>query len=250
MDLDVGRGLRRLNLGVGLAHAVQAVLILTMSNGLAFTVVGAWLTDDPVNQRGVQLPEAVFDLRVGTLVAVFLAFAAIDHLLLASPLLFDRYRAMIDKRRNPIRWIEYSISSSIMIVLIATLTGIRDVAALVGLFGVNSCMILFGLLMERSQGTGERPDWLAFWFGSIAGAVPWIAISIYTLGGPAPPAFVYVIIGVEFVFFMSFAVNMWLQHAGIGKWASYVHGERAFIWLSLGSKSALAWLVFGNVLRA
>lgn len=252
--LDDGqrRGLRRLNVGIGLAHLVQAGIVLALSNDLAFTVTAGFLSDDPVNQRGPVTPEGIFDLAIGPLVAVFLLFAAVDHLVTAAPRAFDSYTDLVERRRNDIRWAEYSVSSSIMIVLIAMLVGIRDVAALTAIFGVNSSMILFGILMERSEDPNAEggPDWLPFIFGSIAGAVPWIAIGIYTLGGPAPPAFVYVILVVEFVFFMSFAVNMWLQYARKGKWQSYVYGEKAFIWLSLGAKSALAWLVFANVLRS
>ena len=55
--------------------------------------------------------------------------------------------------------------------------GVRDIAALLAIFGVNTAMILFGLLMERHQEPGSA-DWSAYWFGSLAGVVPWIAIAI------------------------------------------------------------------------
>jgi len=145
---------------------------------------------------------------------------------------------------------EYSISSSLMIVLIAMITGIADVAALVALFGVNGSMILFGLLQEHYEPPG-RPGWLPFIFGSIAGTVPWIAIGIYlwSPGSAAePPAFVYAIFVSLFVFFNSFAVNMVLQYARVGPWRSYLFGEFVYVALSLVAKSALAWQVFANTL--
>ena len=39
---------------------------------------------------------------------------------------------------------EYSLTSSIMIVLIAQIVGIFDVAAIIAFFGVNVSMVLFG----------------------------------------------------------------------------------------------------------
>jgi hypothetical protein len=149
---------------------------------------------------------------------------------------------------NYARWIEYSVSASIMIVLIGLFVGIRDLAAVVAVFAANTAMILFGLLMERQQRPG-RADWSAFWFGSLIGVVPWVLIVGYLVQPPTVPGFVYAITVVQFVLFFSFAVNMALQYAEIGRWRDYVHGEVAYIVLSLTAKSLLAWLVFANVLR-
>ena len=59
-----------------------------------------------------------------------------------------------------------------MVVLIATFAGVTDLRALIAVAGANACMILFGLLMERVNLGRERLDWLPFWFGCVAGAVP------------------------------------------------------------------------------
>jgi hypothetical protein len=109
-------------------------------------------------------------------------------------------------------------------------------------------MILFGLLMERQQRPGSA-DWSAFWFGSLIGLVPWVLIAVYLAQPPAVPGFVYAITILQFLLFFSFAVNMALQYARVGRWSDYAHGETAYILLSVTAKSLLAWLVFANVLR-
>lgn len=43
---------------------------------------------------------------------------------------------------------------------------------------------------------------------------------------------------------------MWLQYRQIGRWRDYIHGEYAYIVLSLAAKTLFAWLVFANVLRS
>ncbi len=239
------RRLRLLNAVVGLIHLVQAGVILSIGSDLGLPVIATYGTGPPGQFEPAI--ESLFQVPLGPAVAVFLLLAAADHLLLAAPGVVGWYERNLGRGRNVARWIEYSLSASLMAVLIAMLTGIADIAALVAIFGANAAMILFGLLMERHQSPGEA-DWTAFWFGSIVGAVPWIAIGIYLIGAETVPGFVYGIFVSLLVLFFSFALNMFLQYRRVGPWSDYVFGERAYIVLSLTAKSALAWQVFANTL--
>ena len=90
-----------------------------------------------------------------------------------------------------------------------------------------------------------------FWLGCVIGVAPWLAIGVYlwSPGSSAePPAFVYAIFGSLFVFFNVFALNMWLQYRRVGRWRSYLFGEKAYMVLSLVAKSLLAWQVFAGTL--
>jgi hypothetical protein len=236
--------LRVYNLAMGILHASQGVLILALSNSFSLPVHATFLEGPP----GGGDPELqnLFDLPIGPAVAAFVFISAVAHFTLVLPGVFEWYARNLARQRNDARWIEYSLSASLMIVLIAMLTGIGDIAALVALFGVNASMIFFGLVQEHysEPGSGRL---LPFWLGSIAGAVPWIAIGIYfvTPGSSAdPPGFVYGIFISLFAFFNVFAVNMWLQYRRIGPWRNYLFGESVYILLSLTAKSALAWQVF------
>lgn len=240
--------LRVLNVVVGLLLAVEAAYMLVASNDLALPVTASYLRDDPVLVQDPTLPQEVFSLRIGPAVAAFLALAALDHLLVAT-LVRGWYERGLTRRANYARWIEYSVSASLMLVLIGMFVGIRDLAAVSGVFIASTAMILFGLLMERQQRPGTA-DWSAFWFGSLVGAVPWLLIAVYLLEPPTVPGFVYGITIVELILFFSFAVNMALQYAQVGRWRDYVHGEVAYVALSFSAKSLLAWLVFANVLRS
>jgi len=55
--------------------------------------------------------------------------------------------------------VEYSFSSTLMIVVISQLVGITDVAAIIGIAGANVSMILFGWLQEKYEQPGGR-GWL------------------------------------------------------------------------------------------
>lgn len=239
--------LRLYNLVMGLLHAVQGIAVLLLSNDFTLPVTATFMEGPPGTTGTLR---ELFQLPLGPAVATFLFMSAAAHLIIVTPGVFEWYSRNLDRERNYARWIEYAFSSSLMIVLIAMITGITDAAALIGLAGANASMILFGLLMEHYERPG-RPNWMAFWFGCLAGALPWAAIVIYVWApgvDAEPPAFVYAIIVSLFVFFNSFAANMALQYRRIGPWRSYLFGERVYVLLSLVAKSLLAWQVFANTL--
>jgi hypothetical protein len=215
IELPGARGhprLRAFNVAASVFLAAEGIYMLLASNDLALPVTASFLRDDPVRVTRATLPATLFSLPIGPTVACFLLLAAVDHALVAAPGVHRWYERCLDRRANYARWIEYSVSASIMIVLIGMFVGIRDLAAVLAVFAANTAMILFGLLMERQQRPGTA-DWSAFWFGSLVGAVPWALIVVYLVQPPAVPGFVYAITVVQFVLFFSFAAKMSQQYA-------------------------------------
>ncbi len=174
------------------------------------------------------------------------------RVLMASPRVVGWYESGLSRGINPARWLEYSVSASLMIVLIAMLPGITNLYALIGLFAINAAMILFGWLMEMFNPPGERVVWWPFVFGCVAGVVPWTAITIAIVSsqgeGDGVPGFVYGIFVSLFLLFNCFALNQWLQYRGRGRFADYLYGEKVYLVLSLVAKSALAWQVYAGTL--
>jgi hypothetical protein len=242
-------GLRAFNAALAIAHAAQGIAILLLANDATIPITWGYIDGPPAT--GTTQTETLYDLPIGPAVAAFLFLAAIDHGLMAAPRVVDWYERNLAREINPARWWEYSVSASLMVVLIAMLTGIRDVAALLALFGANAAMILFGLVMERVNRPGEPVDWRPFVYGSVVGLFPWLAIGIQLAHAEAEadvPGFVIAIFVTLFVLFFSFAVNMVLQYARVGPWRSYRFGEGGYLVLSLVAKSALAWQVFAGAL--
>jgi hypothetical protein len=244
--------LRRSNIIAGVLHLSQMIVVLALANDFTLPIVARYMAGPPGST--FTDPITLLDAPIGLTVAIFLGLSAFFHFLVASPQFFGRYSAGLAQQRNYFRWVEYSMSSSVMIVLIALITGVSDVAAIVAIFGANAAMILFGWLQEKYETPGNG-GWLPFIFGCIAGIVPWLALIFYVLsiGGPADtsaPAFVYGIVISIFLFFNSFALVQWLQYKKVGKWSDYLRGERTYITLSLVAKSALAWQIFASTLAA
>jgi Heliorhodopsin len=250
---DTGR-LRQLNVAMGALHLAQAVLMVTLSTTFAVPITAAFLHFDAREQRLTPHIQTLASVPIGPLVAAFLLLSALGHLLTGTMGVCDWYARNVQRGVNPPRWIEYAVSSSLMIVVIAMLAGIRDVVSLVLLFGVNTTTVLFGWCMERYNHHRERPDWLAFWCGLFAGALPWLAIGIYLVGAASagagrPPTFLYAIYASLFVFFNVFGLNLVLQHHRVGPWRRALFSDQVYMVLSLAAKSALAWQVFAGTLR-
>jgi len=242
--------IRRYNLIAGLFHFVQMCIVIALSNDFSLPIVARYMSGPPGSTFAE--PITLLDTPVGLAVAIFLGLSAFFHFLVASPQFFPRYAAGLAQSRNYFRWVEYSISSSVMIVLIAQICGVTDVVAIISIFGVNASMILFGWLQEKYETPGNG-GWIPFIFGCIAGIVPWLGLLFYVLaiggpGGTKAPAFVYGIVISLFVLFNTFAIVQYLQYKKVGKWSDYIRGEKTYITLSLVAKSALAWQIFASTL--
>jgi len=244
--------LRRLNLAAACLHLVSGIVMVLVSTNLKVPVTASFLKFDVLTQKLFPEMNTLFEINLGPLVASFLLLSAAAHLIISLPGVYPRYVEGLKKGINIFRWIEYSLSSSVMICVIALLVGISDVATLVAFFVLNACMILFGWMMELHNQSTDKVNWTSFIFGCIAGIGPWIGIATY-LAAPGSadkaPSFVYWIFFSIFIFFNVFAINQVLQYKKAGSWKDYLYGERAYIILSFVAKSLLAWQVFAGTLR-
>ncbi len=253
LDGDTRKSLRTWNLAAGVFHLVSAGVFLAIMTEFSLPITASFATQDPATLQGTPPTEVLFTPTVGYGVAAFSLLSALFHLLVGT-VANGSYNRAIANQQNPYRWIEYSISATLMIVLITMLIGDYDIGALIGVAGANAAMILFGWVMERQNRPGNDVDWYPFIFGSIVGLVPWIVIAIYFQGAlgnadEAVPPWVWGILFSVFALFNCFAVNQFLQYKQVGKWRSYVFGERGYIVLSFVAKTALVWQVYFGTVR-
>ena len=232
--------LRRTNISLSFLHLAQGIVILILGSGFSALVTASYIGSS-VEYR--------YEPRI--MLAVFLFISAFCHLLVSLPKVFPWYIRNLGRHINYVRWYEYSLSASVMIVVIASLCGITDLVSLLGLFVLTAGMNLFGLVMELHNQSTAKTNWTAFIFGSIVGVVPWAAIILYFVKStPAPPTFVYAVIVSLMVLYAMFPLNMWLQYTRKGRWRNYIWGEYGYMFLSLTAKSLLAWQVFAGTLHA
>ena len=160
---------------MGILHLIQGLLMVLFGflPQLAFSrdIYTFYLKFEGSPANGFEIspnPEVLFTLSfVGPLIASFLLLSAMAHLLIAYPL-NGFYEDNLKRKMNQIRWFEYALSSSVMIVFIAILFGVWDFWALAMIFVLNGLMNMFGLLMEKMNEGREKLDWTPYILGVIA----------------------------------------------------------------------------------
>lgn len=249
----------RWNLYAFILHASVALFMLWFSNPDFKISVSTQFAAGPPGCVNDGLCERFiidnFDATIAYWVVAFSALSALFHFIAAFPLR-SYYEKNIDSGINPLRWIEYAFSSTVMILILMLLSGLTSFAALIGVIFANVSMILFGWLMEKMNPPDrKKTDWMPFIFGCIAGIGPWVAVygtlifNIEQLGVSYSeiPTFVWAILIIQFVFFNIFALNQAWQYAQIGG-NRYYNGERGYIILSWTAKTVLAVMIYTNTL--
>lgn len=243
-----GRYLRNFNLVAGSIHLVQAIALYFIANkDLTMPVLTRYF-DQTASGQIMPVTEVLVDVTVALVAPMFLLLSALFHFIIASPFYVRRYEANIEKGINPMRWWEYSISSSLMLVVLLMLGGLIELPSVVFIFTLNFIMNMMGLVMERYNQLTKKTEWLPFNIGVLAGIVPWLVGGLYfwvSTNNIADAIPDYAKIGflATFLMFNSFAINMWLQYKKVGPWKNYVFGEKGYIVLSLVAKTALAWII-------
>lgn len=193
--------------------------------------------------------EFLFSFPIGYLSGAFLLLSCLDHLIVCT-IGKKAYEKGLSKNYNIFRWVEYSISASLMRVLIGLLSGVMDIQLILQIFGQTLLTMVFGLIFELENSErrlGPNVKWYLFWIGFIPHCFGWatvISYFIYNVANGDPPGFVYSIIFIIFFLDLTFPVFLGLQWRGKGKFRSYANGELAFIILSFTSKNLLAYINF------
>jgi len=198
--------------------------------------------------------------------ACFFLLSCIAHL--GNCLLWKKqYLHALSRGYAPFRWIEYTFSASVMILILGYTSGTITLPVLVSLFGFTAITMSFGHLHEVICRPKSLDEWAVaskFWRlqAHLIGYVPqffaWaLVIAQFMEAGGASttdasgetsqmPAFVYIIVFGELLIFWSFGMVQLV--VSLRPPSKYYQGEIAYMWLSLFAKGLLGLLVLSNVL--
>ncbi len=242
------QNLRVLNLVMAITHLSQAIILILLSNSETVTIYYKFLKLDE-NTNIVSLSTLdILTLQLGFLISIVTIISGLSHFIISLPQVYPMYQKMIERKVNYFRWLEYSVSSTVMIAIIAIVTGIREFHTLLAICTLNVGMILCGVLVEIINRNEPKRTWLPFSIGSLLGIVPWIIIFSYFFSAlyfrVEAPTYLYSLIFTLFFLFNIFGLNMYLSYKKISFWKDYEFTERMFIFLSIFAKSALTWQLF------
>lgn len=163
------------------------------------------------------------------------------------------YKRNVSEGVNILRWVEYSISAPIMIVVIALVNGVTSLQTLILIFFTMSTVMLIGYVQElfdsnRYPTNVRITPHLIGWIPYIC---VWIVIFITfgtsVMNSPSkPPEFVYAIVFTLFFLFTTFGINQLLYI--VGSVQSYQTSEIVYVVLSFVSKLTLSWILYGGML--
>jgi hypothetical protein len=180
----------------------------------------------------------------------FQSFAAFTNF--KGPIFGYRYSDMIDSNKNPLRFIEYSFSASIMLIAIALLNGVTDINLITSIGVLTAACQLCGLAVEYVENIIIKrllhfTGWLQFcWAYGIIGHAFFKSVEAANDNdGTGPPSFVYVIVILLFLLYASFGLVQFTELVTI---LNPYTKEKAYVILSLTAKLLLGWMIFSNVL--
>tara|TARA_B100000524_G_scaffold343985_1_gene240693 strand:- start:916 stop:1788 length:873 start_codon:yes stop_codon:yes gene_type:complete len=169
-----------------------------------------------------------------------------------GPIFGYQYSVMVKKNKNPLRFIEYSFSASIMLISIALLNGVTDINLINSISILTSACQLCGLVVEfikekKIKWLLHVVGWLQFcWaYGIIGHAFLRSLEASKDNSNPGPPNFVYLIVILLFLLYSSFGfVQLFELIFNINP----ILKEKIYVMLSLSAKLFLGWMIFSNVL--
>jgi len=188
----------------------------------------------------------------------------------SSPLsCFDYYTNVIALGINPLRWIEYGITASLMIVTISALSGVSNAFLLVfQAIPLNLALMWIGGNYFEQENIGyswpvagkkfpkrKRVQWRFFLWGFVFFLAQWAVVFAYFFtaitSADGTPAYVYVIVFGLFFNFNLFALNPLLHYIRAFAWISdFVNYELVFLALSFISKFVLDWtMIIGSAVN-
>ena len=242
------RALRTYNLIVAAVHLGLLFMFFQINISRPVTVVST-KTQASADNVITSVTESVFAIDIFTVIATYLGIAILAHLLVAT-LLWKRYVTYLKQHRNPLRWIEYSLSCSLMLVALALSVGMADYAVLLAVFGLSFAMNICGMIFENIAYKAKHTYWSPFVLGCVLGAIPWALLLTYTYSDVAMAqlSFPVAISWTVLIIYLLFPLNMYLSALRIGPWKSYVTTEAIYISLSLFAKALLAGLLYFNLI--
>lgn len=202
-------------------------------------------------------------LRLEDLIMAFFALSCGFQLF--AGLFHYRHLKSSEFKVNWYRYIEYAFSAPLMLVALELIMGVKDVFVISFTFVTCSfCMLLGGVAeqvwlihVETNHRSLEKSAWCIHFIAWGCLIIPFAVIGVHLsqwylgAGGCAnnpvaqPPWFLPFLVFAQGLLFLSFGV---VQSCRMVNWVTHFQQELYYLFLSLVSKSVLAWTVAANLI--
>jgi len=253
--------LKKLNYGAFSLHLISAFALIVTFAILRKKVnfdTGLWtykITDISDDQRDITLEPysylEVDTIALETILVLIFLITAIFHIYYAKS---SFYTNEISKGYNRLRWLEYSITSTLMIFLLCIVSGVKDFDATLSLCTINATLMSFGYYFELSKDNMSKL--IALSIGFILLLFIWFIIfrNFFSRvqevkdAGTDLPFWIYSVLIPMFFWWTSFGIVATIQFMKGGDFKKY---EFYYIVLSYLSKAFMGyWLAYGMMREA
>ncbi|GAC1387198.1 MAG: hypothetical protein NVSMB37_3860 [Candidatus Saccharimonadales bacterium] len=194
---------------------------------------------------GVFVPatHGLYDINIRWVVVATMIISAIVPLFWALRWK-KQYEINVATAVMPQRWIDFSVTSAIIVATIAVMSGVHDVMSLVLIGGLMVTTCFLAWLADKQNRLAIKTDWTAYAIGLLTGSLPWIliaatAFATYFYGMIRSPWYVYALYGVSLVGFSMVALNQKLHYSKANQWR-YEIVERNYIFINIFIKASFA----------
>jgi hypothetical protein len=283
--------LRSFTAVTGFVHLGSAIATLALKEDQLvplFEYWTAWPTDadrqNALTNKFVPGVKYAGSISLSVLVAAFffLSFAFQTIPALVTPIWRWQLKLLVERNVQPFRWLEYSISASVMFLIFFTLNGAQNLHLIVCVFALSFVMMMLGLVSEASAYFQRTVAFLSadkikrqpvdFFLCHILGWVPFgvlwgliyrsfvLGINHGTNGGSSnfakPPSWVYIVFASQIGIMAMFGMNQLAQLVSLYRVRASdfeaqakiaLRSEYIYVALSLTAKSMLAWILFGGL---
>ena len=245
--------IRTLNLVAAIVHLLVLIVIITLFVSLYHPSYNINTSTYMLTSKTVEnSPEEIISLKVVQnmeyilpgLIITFVFITVVFHFIYFG--LDKIYKQMMNNENNYIRWLEYALSASVMLIVIGISVGEKSFKIMVCTLFINIVVMFLGDLIEKNIKKSDRSTAIKLT------TVAWILYSLIWISltasfaetvknNDSSPSFVPAVFVTMFVLFSSFGVVQLYQL--IHPNTPYVRIEITYIILSLVSKVLLSLLV-------
>jgi hypothetical protein len=130
--------------------------------------------DSEVEQVGFDTQKQSSDLSLSSLILAFVLITAAFHFMISAvKMVRNAYLRNIKNEQNPLRWLEYSITASIMLLIVSFSLGLREYNSLILMFFLNGLVMIQGYAIEVLLNSGQ------FTAAKILTYASWVAYGSY-----------------------------------------------------------------------
>jgi hypothetical protein len=240
---------------LGVLLLLEAIALLVLSTKALVPVTINYLALDTLASQGGEgnvLSTAVrhlFDVNIAYLTAAMLLTFAVSHLLAATALR-KKFEGSLNAKANRGRWLTYAIGFSLAVVLIALLSGIRDLQSLLLIVVLLCVGYALSAVTELNGYVRSRASYI---IGQVAFVTVWLVILLYLVAAAINdghvPAYIFPWLFLTSALLIAEVTNPYRfkQQADVG--TNYLAAERRYMIMSFIAVTAIAAQVFAGTLR-